>query len=56
MCPPCYHHNGFIATPELGHRYNIYILDPESMADMIYIFRGIYIYISYNLIIIIIFI
>ncbi len=20
MCPPGYHHNGFMATPELGHR------------------------------------
>ena len=20
MCPPSYHHNGFMATPELGHR------------------------------------
>ena len=19
MCPPCYHHNGFVATHELGH-------------------------------------
>ena len=26
MCPPGYHHNGFMATPELGHRMlNIYI-------------------------------
>ncbi len=26
MCPPGYHHNGFMATPELGHRmYDIYI-------------------------------
>ena len=22
MCPPGYHHNGFMATPELGHIYN----------------------------------
>ena len=20
MCPPGYHHNGFVATPALGHR------------------------------------
>ena len=20
MCPPGYHHSGFMATPELGHR------------------------------------
>ncbi len=26
MCPPGYHHNGFMATPELGHRIYIYIL------------------------------
>ena len=25
MCPPGCHHNGFMATPELGHRmYGIY--------------------------------
>ena len=21
MCPPCYHHNGFVATHALGHMY-----------------------------------
>ena len=26
MCPPGYYHNGFMATPELGHRmYGLYI-------------------------------
>ena len=25
MCPPGYHHNGFMATPELGHRMYGYI-------------------------------
>ena len=24
MCPPGCHHNGFMATPELGHRIDIY--------------------------------
>ena len=35
MCPPGYHHNGFMATPELGHR-------------MLYIYIYIYIYKTYN--------
>ena len=30
MCPPGYNHNGFMATPELGHRiiyvYIVYII------------------------------
>ena len=26
MCPPGYHHNGFMATPELGHRMYDYTL------------------------------
>ena len=26
MCPPCCHHNVFMATPELGHRMYRYIL------------------------------
>ncbi len=26
MCPPGYHHNGFMATPELGHRIYGYTL------------------------------
>ena len=25
MCPPGCYHNGFMATPELGHRIYIYI-------------------------------
>ena len=25
MCPPSYHHNGFMATPELGHRMYCYL-------------------------------
>ena len=25
MCPPGYYHNGFMATPELGHRIYGYI-------------------------------
>ena len=27
MCPPGYHHNGFMATPELGHRMYDYTLN-----------------------------
>ena len=28
MCPPGYYHNGFMATPELGHRmYGYRLLD-----------------------------
>ena len=26
MCPPGYYHNGFMATPELGHRMYGYTL------------------------------
>ncbi len=26
MCPPGYHHNGFMATPELGHKMCGYTL------------------------------
>ena len=26
MCPPGYHHNGFVATHALGHMMYIYIL------------------------------
>ena len=25
MCPPGYHHNGFVATHALGHMMDIYI-------------------------------
>ena len=25
ICPPGYHHNGFMATPELGHMQEVYI-------------------------------
>ena len=32
MCPPGYYHNGFMATPELGHRMYGYIY--------IYMFAG----------------
>ena len=29
MCPPGYHHNGFVATHALGHKmYGIYIYIP----------------------------
>ena len=38
MCPPGYHHNGFVATHALGHMmYGIYIY--------VYTVYGIYIYI-----------
>ncbi len=32
MCPPGYHHNGFMATPELGHRMYgyMYIYIPSA--------------------------
>ena len=31
MCPPGCHHNGFMATPELGHRmYGIYIYSKNN--------------------------
>ena len=39
MCPPCYHHNGFVATYALGHMMYGY--------DHLYIYIYIYIYI-YN--------
>ncbi len=29
MCPPGYHHNGFMATPELGHRMYGYMYSTE---------------------------
>ena len=38
MCPPGCYHNGFMATPELGHR----------MYGVRYIYIYIYIYISYT--------
>ena len=38
MCPPGYHHNGFVATHALGHMIYIYIYN-------IYIYIYIYIYI-----------
>ena len=43
MCPPGYHHNGFVGTHALGimtYKYHIYI-----MYIYIYIFIYIYIYI-----------
>ena len=43
ICPPGYHHNGFVATHALGHMMYIYY---------IYVYKYIYIYI-YTLIIII---
>ena len=36
MCPPSYHHNGFVATHALGHKY-IYMY--------IYVYIYMYIYI-----------
>ena len=30
MCPPGYHHNGFMATPELGHRMYSSIYIPST--------------------------
>ena len=41
MCPPGYHHNGFVATHALGHMmYDIYM-----MYIYIYIYIYIYVYI-----------
>ena len=31
MCPPGYYHNGFMATPELGHRMYIYMVLNEEI-------------------------
>ena len=36
MCPPGYHHNGFVATHALGHMMYVYIM-------LIYIIMYIYI-------------
>ena len=40
MCPPGCHHNGFMATPELGHRmYGIYIY-----VYIFFLYRKIFLY------------
>ena len=38
MCPPGCHHNGFMATPELGHRMYILSYVEGSVYIYIYIF------------------
>ena len=43
MCPPGCYHNGFMATPELGHRMYGY-----TLLDCIVEIAYIYIYIYYN--------
>ena len=30
MCPPSYHHNGFMATHALGHMYGYTLLVPVN--------------------------
>ena len=45
MCPPGYHHNGFVATHTLGHMmYGYTLLVPVNGANGIYIYIYIYIY------------
>ena len=46
MCPPGYHHNGFLATHTLGHR--MYAMCTELLHCILYL----YIYIYYILYII----
>ena len=41
MCPPGYHHNGFVATHALGHICSIYI---KYMYIQMYIYVSISIY------------
>ena len=43
MCPPGYHHNGFVATHALGHM--MYGYDHLYIYVCIYIYIYIYIYI-----------
>ena len=33
MCPPGYHHNGFVATHALGHMYIMYELPQSHCGD-----------------------
>ena len=48
MCPPGYHHNGFVATHALGHMMNgTYITLILLLHIHIYILYYIYIYILY---------
>ena len=45
MCPPGYHHNGFLATHTLGHR--MYAMCTELLHCILYLYIYIYIYITY---------
>ena len=47
MCPPCYHHNGFVATYALGHM--MYGYDHLYIYIYIYIYMYIYMYNSYDI-------
>ena len=38
MCPPGYHHNVFMATPELGHRMYGYTYTTGNLKNTIYIY------------------
>ena len=42
MCPPGYHHNGFVATHSLGHMMSV--CRGSLMTTYIYIYIYIYIY------------
>ena len=46
MCPPGYHHNGFVATHALGH--NISILYIYIIYIYIYVYIYIYTYMRYK--------
>ena len=37
MCPPCYHHNGFVATHALGHMMYMITRKAHCFHDDIYI-------------------
>ena len=41
MCPPGYHHNGFLATHALGHR--MYAMCTELLHCILYLYIYIYI-------------
>ena len=46
MCPPGYHHNGFVATHALGHHVPWVIMSSLCVVDHLYIYiYTLYIYI-----------
>ena len=45
MCPPGYHHNGFVATHALGHMIYGCIMRMYNIHIYVYIYIYIYIYI-----------